>query len=713
MYGAAILLMTLFAATDAEVNESLVAFEQAGKWGFKDTAGQVVVEPKYDKVGRFRYGLAPVNVGAKVEHYFNPATKTGGKWGYIDERGELIVPISLVYAREYSDGLALVGDERGTRYLDIHGKVAIDLGDIDGAGDFSEGLAPLDQGGQTSFIDKTGRTVFTVNGCAREFSEGMSVLSVRKRMGSRLVDLYGYINRKGKIAIAPRFAEATEFHEGLAAVRTEKSPDTPYGKGDQWGYIDTSGQYVIDPQFNEAHRFHNGIARVHVGGKLQMPIDARTYWEGGEWRLIDDTGKVLKWSSEWLEYEEAVAQDASTDEGDPPVKIERSFSVAAYPFPGKPGDRGSQIVDVFLAGRWIVATVDSGKVVEINAPFTWHLGRGGRISRVIVVNLDTGETKSIVVSETRAANGVQFSRPCFVDRQTIEIELCGVGDDRKVKRCMGRFRWNLKTDDIHVMSSRREGPASIGLVMNSTIGLLMNSTGLSLESLTDDRMSLTDRATGRTLKVPFEDKPLMARPSVYSASVALPLTIFGPGPARSRIVVYESPKAGGPSITAYDPIDSDGCVWRIPASAIERRCAKNRCLAVIPVESMRFPCEVLPFTALFEGQAPSFLILRDGAIDWSCEISQEWDYSVASENERFVAMAIPGSDIPFSAVVVDCKARTISKLIGGDELVNYSVEAISNKGELILADDAQLLVCSYADGRWTRRSIDVLRKPDE
>jgi hypothetical protein len=102
------------------------------------------------------------------------------------------------------------------------------------------------------------------------------------------------------VIIAPRFADALAFHEGLAAVRPKKT--TVYGMGDSWGYIDKSGQYMIEPQFNEAHPFQNGVARVHVGGKLLEYFDAPPGWEGGQWQLIDRTGKVLKQSQEWLEY---------------------------------------------------------------------------------------------------------------------------------------------------------------------------------------------------------------------------------------------------------------------------------------------------------------------------------------------------------------------------------------------------------------------------
>jgi hypothetical protein len=285
--------------------ENLSPFEENGKWGYKDEGGHVVIKPEYDDARQFAFGLAPVNKGAKWEipHY-----KKGGKWGYINTKGDVIIPFTLEHAHEFSDGLAQVWDKKGTRYLDVKGKTVIDLGHIT-AGNFSEGVAPVyldrslkGQDWQTKYIDKEGKTSFTVDGYGNEFHEGLAVISERipKTQEGRL---YGFIDKKGTRAIPPRFAEAFDFSEGLAAVRTKKT--TVWGKGDTWGYIDKKGDYVIEPQFNETHRFIKGVARVHLGGKLLVLMDAPPYWEGGEWCLIDKQGKILKRSEKWLDYKDA------------------------------------------------------------------------------------------------------------------------------------------------------------------------------------------------------------------------------------------------------------------------------------------------------------------------------------------------------------------------------------------------------------------------
>jgi len=83
----------------------------AGKWGYLDRDGKIVVRPKYDRIGEFTQGLARVNLGAKWEF---PGTWNGGKWGFIDTRGRVVIPIQFDGADDFSDDTASVtkGDRR-------------------------------------------------------------------------------------------------------------------------------------------------------------------------------------------------------------------------------------------------------------------------------------------------------------------------------------------------------------------------------------------------------------------------------------------------------------------------------------------------------------------------------------------------------------------------------------------------------------------------
>jgi len=109
----------------------------------------------------------------------------------------------------------------------------------------------------------------------RESQGGMDVASKRIQPQASLeeVGLYaiiqngkwGYMDKRGKTVIQPRFENAAGFSEGLAAVRIR------VGSRGQWGYIDQRGLLIIVPQYEIAGDFHDGVARVYNARSLDSP----------------------------------------------------------------------------------------------------------------------------------------------------------------------------------------------------------------------------------------------------------------------------------------------------------------------------------------------------------------------------------------------------------------------------------------------------------
>jgi hypothetical protein len=79
---------------------------------------------------------------------------------------------------------------------------------------------------------------------------------------------YGFINHHGDLKIPARFADASHFQEGRAAVRI----------GSRWGYINTTGSIAVPIQLHRADDYSNGIAAVKVGRM---------------WGYIDKQGKIV------------------------------------------------------------------------------------------------------------------------------------------------------------------------------------------------------------------------------------------------------------------------------------------------------------------------------------------------------------------------------------------------------------------------------------
>ena len=67
---------------------------------------------------------------------------------------------------------------------------------------------------------------------------------------------WGYVDKAGKLAIAPQSDVADPVSDGRAMV----------GLGPKLGYIDKTGKFAINPQYDGAGQFGDGRAPVVVSG---------------------------------------------------------------------------------------------------------------------------------------------------------------------------------------------------------------------------------------------------------------------------------------------------------------------------------------------------------------------------------------------------------------------------------------------------------------
>ena len=153
---------------------------------------------------------------------------SGGKIGFIDSSPNLVIPYRFDYVAKFSEGLAYFLEKGRSGYVDTTGKVMFDEERFCSSVrfDFTEGLA------------------------------GFEFATRRKGNNYLRHRLRGYRDRTGKIVIPPRFFNASDFHEGVAAVNEKLNA--------KWGYIDKTGNYVIPPIFDYASDFSEGMAAVAV-----------------------------------------------------------------------------------------------------------------------------------------------------------------------------------------------------------------------------------------------------------------------------------------------------------------------------------------------------------------------------------------------------------------------------------------------------------------
>ena len=233
------------------------------KYGYIDHRGKYVITPQFDEAFAFSDGFACVGVsnlfgyidkrGAFIikPQYRSAAThgfpeglvwvEVDGKWGCVNEKGETVIGFKFDEPSSFSEGLAAVTLANSNAppnfpgsmgYIDKTGALVI-APQFSLAWNFSGGLARVQVGGKMIYINKQGKTVFTIldGFWADEFSEGLANVSIRTNYGP---ETWGYINQKGDFVIKPQFQLAKPFDHGLAQV---------FLNG-QEGYIDKSGKFV-------------------------------------------------------------------------------------------------------------------------------------------------------------------------------------------------------------------------------------------------------------------------------------------------------------------------------------------------------------------------------------------------------------------------------------------------------------------------------------
>ena len=167
-------------------------------------------------------------------------------------------------------------DPRGMRAFRVRFENSLE--DLNCVSNFSEGLATIRHSRDDTlndrfgFIDKTGKVIIAPRfESARPFCEGLALVWINGKGG--------FIDKTGKIAIEPQFEQLFPFSEGLAVFShgVELRPGTKYG------YIDKSGKIVIPAQFGSARQFTQGMAVVRVGGY--------EIGDNGQYGYIDKNGE--------------------------------------------------------------------------------------------------------------------------------------------------------------------------------------------------------------------------------------------------------------------------------------------------------------------------------------------------------------------------------------------------------------------------------------
>lgn len=141
-----------------------IAFEQDGKWGYKDQSGAVVIPPQFDSAAHFP-GKADVLLQDRadaahvtVRSHALGRVKIDGRWGYIDEAGTMVIPPRFDEAMDFYEDLTAVRQGAKWGFIDGVGRMAI-LPQYDEASPFLLGVAHVRRGRTWLIINRDNESI--------------------------------------------------------------------------------------------------------------------------------------------------------------------------------------------------------------------------------------------------------------------------------------------------------------------------------------------------------------------------------------------------------------------------------------------------------------------------------------------------------------------------------------------------------------------------
>lgn len=285
--------------------DGLAAVKRNKKWGFINSKRELVIDCKYDEVRSFSENMACV--------------KKYGSWGAIDMHGnERISTIHGKCQGYFYDGMCAFNTfphkYNYWEYYDKSGKKFNTIPLIIDTCHFSEGLVVVKRSdGNYYVLDKD------LNDVAKEYGLKWTTYSEGLISYNSYSTGYGFLDKKGNIAIQPHYDDVSFFNEGLCFVK----------KNNKWGVIDKKGNIVIQfifDDFTYYYNFQESLAAVkqnkkwgfvNRNGEMVIPFIYDDFSFGyrfingfaavkfnGYWGLIDKNGRnVVPFIYEQLELE--------------------------------------------------------------------------------------------------------------------------------------------------------------------------------------------------------------------------------------------------------------------------------------------------------------------------------------------------------------------------------------------------------------------------
>ena len=314
-------------------NGSKIIVNSNGKYGFIDEKENVNIPYQYEYIGCFSEGLSKVRINGKIGYinknnqiiiqpiydegsYFKDGcckVVLNGKVGVINSNGQLLVPHiynrtdrNIPQIKDLSNkypqyGCVDISDYYSYyQFINTEGDVIISRFKARSVRDFSDNLSAVcNCNDKYGYIDKKGNVAIPfIYEYATNFIDGISVV--------RTNDYCGIINKHGEIITPFIYTAIRDFEKGYAWVR----------KDDKYGLIDKTGKEIVPCIYEDTnlgyHSIHENIVYgkskdvytfYNISGNKLFSIkaeDVGTFKEGlcriminHKWGFVDSNGKII------------------------------------------------------------------------------------------------------------------------------------------------------------------------------------------------------------------------------------------------------------------------------------------------------------------------------------------------------------------------------------------------------------------------------------
>lgn len=233
--------------TKLGLGQDVITYEVNGKYGLKDSIGNILTPPIYDYIKYFSEGFAVIGIDYKygyiskngkeivhpkydyVQDFQEGFAAVGiirndvGKYGFIDETGNEVIPLKYENVLSFLGNRAVVSRQIYRITLDEHagkiksidykhsvintkGKKVTPLKYYEGVFRFLNGETAVKKNGKWGLYDKIGKKILPI------MYEGISAFPSEGLYGVRLNEKWGFVNAKNQVIIPFQFLEID--HEG-------------------------------------------------------------------------------------------------------------------------------------------------------------------------------------------------------------------------------------------------------------------------------------------------------------------------------------------------------------------------------------------------------------------------------------------------------------------------------------------------------------------